>query len=215
MKHFLSLLANMVGPWLGYEYLHRRGWSEMHALMAVTVIPLTWGLLTLIIKRKWDPIAILSAVGMVISLAVCALASDVRALQVRDSYVTLMVGLIFLGSVAFRRPVLLWFAHIQAPEEQREALGQKFQHPEVRHTFTILTLGWGLVTVAEFAVKLWMIEVYPIETVLAVGPWVMNGMIALAVVWTLWYSARRRRLKPVELPGGLGPAPRGGEPQSK
>lgn len=198
MKFFVSLMANMVGPWLGYEYLHRRGWTEMQALMAVTVIPLTWGLITLIAKRKWDPIAVISAVGMGISLLVCALADDVRALQVRDSYVTLLVGLLFLFSVAIRRPVLLWLAHIQAPEEQREALGQKFQHPEVRHTFTVLTLGWGLVSVAEFAVKLWMIEVYPIETVLAASPWVMNGMLGLTVVWTIWYGRRRRRLKPID-----------------
>jgi len=194
-------MANMIGPWLGYEYLHRRGWTEMHALMAVTVIPLSWGLTTLIAKRKWDPIAVVSAVGMGISLAVCALASDVRALQVRDSYVTLMVGLIFLGSVVIGRPVLVWFARVQTPEDQREAMALKLEHEEVRHTFKVLTIGWGLVSVAEFAVKLWMIEVYPIETVLAASPWVMNGMIGLAVVWTLWYSARRRRLKPIPLEG--------------
>ena len=188
----------MVGPWLGYEWLHARGWSEMQALMAVTVIPLSWGLLTLIVKRKWDPIAVVSAVGMGISLAVCALASDVRALQVRDSYVTLLVGLLFLFSAAIRRPVLIWFARVQAPEEHREVLGQRFEHPEVRHTFTVLTVGWGLVSVAEFAVKLWMIEVYPIKTVLAVSPWVMNGMIGLTVLWTFWYVRRRRRMKPVD-----------------
>lgn len=182
----LELVVNLFVPWLAYEALTRQGWTELQALMAVTVVPLLWGLAVLVRESRWDPVSLFSAGGMVLSLLACALSEDVRALQVRESYLTLLIGLAFLVSAAVRRPLLLTLVSSQVPPERLQA-------PPVRSLFTTLTWAWGVVMVLEFAVKLWMIATMSISAVLAVGPWVQNGILALAVAWSVWLVRRRAR----------------------
>ena len=181
----LELLVNLFLPWIAFEILIRQGWTEMQALMAVTVVPLVWGLGVLLGEQRWDPVAIFSGTGMVLSLLACLWAEDIRALQIRESYLTLLIGVVFLGSAALKRPLLLTLAASQAPPE-------RLQHPEVRRLFTLLTWGWGLVMVLEFAVKVAMIFTMSISAVLAIGPWVQNGILALALVGSVWLVRRGR-----------------------
>lgn len=180
----LELAVNLFVPWLAYEALTRHGWTELQALMAVTVVPLVWGLGVLVRERRWDPLSAFSAGGMLLSLLACLWAEDIRALQVRESYLTLLIGLLLLGSAAVGRPLLLTLIASQVPPERLQA-------PPVRRLFTTLTWGWGVVLVLEFAVKLWMIGAMSISAVLAVGPWVQNGILALAVLWSVWLVRRR------------------------
>lgn len=190
----VELAVNVVLPWLVYEALVRRGWTEIHALLAVTVVPLVWGLAVLLRERRCDPVAILSGGGMLLSLVAGLLSSDVRALQVRESYVTLLIGLLFLGSALVRRPLLTVLALSQVRAQgHSEEVASRLEHPWVRQLLGTLNLGWGLVFVLEFLVRLWMIEVFSISTVLALGPWVQNAILGLAVLWSFWMLRRLQR----------------------
>lgn len=182
----LELLVNLFVPWLAYEVLMRQGWTELNALMAITVVPLVWGIGVLLGERRWDPVAIFSGASMVLSLLACLWAKDIRALQVRESYLTLLLGLVLLGSAVLRRPLLLTLVASQAPAEL-------LARPEVARLFGKLTWGWGVVMVLEFAVKLGMIFTMSISAVLALGPWVQNGILALAFAWSAWLVRRGRR----------------------
>lgn len=185
----LELAVNLVVPWLAYEALTRRGWTELQALMAVTVVPLAWGFGVLLHERKWDPVALFSAGGMGLSLIAVAMSEDVRALQVRESYLTLLIGLALLVSAALRRPLLLALVAAQG-----KLPAERLQSQPLRRIFSTLTWVWGGVLVAEFAVKLWMIQALSISMVLAVGPWVQNGLLVLAGLWSFWWVRRTARL---------------------
>jgi hypothetical protein len=187
------LAVNMVLPWLVYEVLTGRGWTEVQALMAVTVVPLVWGLAVLLRERRWDPVAAFSGGGMLLGLVTCAVSSDVRALQVRESYITLLLGLLFLGSALVRRPFFVTLARSQARASGPPGAVEHLEIPAVRHLLETLNLGWGLAFVLEFAARLWMIRRLTIAQVLALGPWLQAGLLGVTVLWTWWMMRRLQR----------------------
>ena len=199
---FIELVLNGLLPWLVFSWLtEARHWSEYHGLLAITVIPSAVGIYGFWRDRRVDAIAILSLISILIGLLMTAATSDVRLLQIRESYLTLIFGILFLGSVLARRPVLYWMAVCQA---QRQGTGDQLRaawsDPKLRRFFAVITGGWGVTLVVEFAAKLWLIENLPVAQVLAWSPVVLYGITGLAMIWTLGYSylhRRRRNHEPI------------------
>ncbi|MGE0492292.1 MAG: VC0807 family protein [Vulcanimicrobiota bacterium] len=186
----IDLLVNGLGPWLGYLLLvNQLGWTEFHGLLAVTVIPGVWALVGLVRKGKLDPVATISLVAILISLAMTAATSDTRLLQLRESYLTGFIGLIFFVSCLLRRPVLLWLARAQATQPEQVRM---MDHPEVKRRLTLITWVWGVTFVVEFALKVWMVYTLDIATVLALGPVMVYGVTGICAAWTVWYVRRGR-----------------------
>lgn len=186
---------NGILPWLAFSYLTESlHWSEYHGLLAITIIPTAVGLFEFVRDRRVDAIAILSLVSIVIGLAMTAVTDDVRLLQVRESYLTLIIGLVMLVSVLAGKPVLYWMALSQAERQgTAENLRRAWEDPSLRRFFSVLTGGWGVTLLLEFAAKIWMIETMSMARVLFWSPFALYGITGLAVLWTLWHVYRHKR----------------------
>ena len=156
-----DLAVNGVLPWAGYVFLQSQyGWSDYHALLAVTVIPGFFALVGIVRKGRPDLIATVSLVTILLSLVLAAASDDTRVLQIRESYITLIMGIVFVISSMMKKPILWLLAVHQAKsEEHKEALN----HPDRKKMLGTVNAVWGWSFVLEFAAKLWMIENLPIS----------------------------------------------------
>lgn len=189
----LDLLVNAVLPWLIYDQLSYLG--EQPALLWSAVPPLLWSGVELLWHRRLDAIAIVSLLGIALSLAMLALGGSPRWLLVRESLVTGLIGVSFLLTLALRRPILYHLARATLARQGEEPL-KRFEaaaeQPGLLRAMRILTLGWGCGMVLETLLRSTLAWTWPIERYLVVSPILFYGSFAAMTAWTVWY---RRRLR--------------------
>jgi hypothetical protein len=189
-KGFVSdLLLNGLLPYLAYLYLtDTLHWSEVKALIWISVIPLVVALVVLARERRLDLVAGFSLFGLVLSLLAAAFSSDARMLLVRESYTTLVIAVIFLGSALVRRPILwlLTLSQLRDNPEKAANLRGALQDPVRARLFYGMTYLWGVSMVLEVAMKIWMIKVMTPARVLIWGPVSTYGVTGLTVLITVW-----------------------------
>lgn len=192
-----ELAVNGVLPYLVYAQAKQRlGANETEALVWATVIPGVMVLVGLVRQRKLDVIASFTIVMLVLSIAVAWATDDPRLLQLRESYLSAVLGGMMIFSAMIGRPALVWLAPRVAPPESRKNM----DHPIVRRLLTQLTWIWGVISASELALKWWMVEHLSIGQVLALGPVVFTALSGLGVLMSLLAA---RRIRAVALASGL------------
>jgi len=186
-----DLLVNGLLPWGGYVFLQNQyGFSDYHALLAVTVIPGFFALVGIVRKGRPDLIASISLLTILLSLGLAAASDDTRVLQIRESYITAIMGVVFIVSSIVKKPLLWLLARHQAKSDEHRAV---LDHPNRKKMLGTVNAVWGWSFILEFAAKLWMIDNLPISRVLALSPIMFYGVTAVTFVWTLWWLRRQMR----------------------
>ena len=193
----IDLLFNGLLPWGGYVFLQSQyGWSDYHALLVVTVIPGFFALVGIVRKGRPDLVATVSLVTILLSLALAAASDDPRVLQIRESYITLIMGVVFIGSSMVGRPILWLLAKHQAKLSPHAGV---LDQPQRKFLLSRVNAVWGWSFILEFGAKLWMIEHLEISQVLALSPVMFYGVTAITFGWTVWWLKRRTRLMHEEI----------------
>ena len=149
-----------------------------------------FALVGIIRKGRPDLIATVSLVTVLLSLGLAAASDDTRVLQIRESYITAIMGLVFIVSSMMKKPILWLLARHQAKSEEHRAA---LEHPDRKKMLGTVNAVWGWSFILEFAAKLWMIENLPISRVLALSPIMFYGVTAVTFLWTLWWLRRPTR----------------------
>ncbi len=161
------------------------------ALLAASVPPLLWSLGTLLARRTLDAVSLLVVGGIMLSLLAFIGSGSARLLQLRENLVTGLVGLLFLGSVAVRRPLIYYLAHATARRKSAAAAAELAglrDRPGFRRTMTIMTLVWGLGLVAQTILACVLVYTLSIPMYLVVSPIFGYGTMAVLAAWTWWYA---------------------------
>lgn len=189
-----EVIANWLLPYLVYEAT-KRNWqlTDTQALLWATVVPAAIVVVELVRKRKFDLIASITLVTLIVSILIAFATADPRLLQLRESYLSAAIGFLMLGSVIIRRPALSWLAYRIMPQEQQV----KLKHPSVQALLANLTWIWGAVSVCELAIKWQMIERMSIAEVLAWGP-LAFGLLTLLGVLASYVAVRLAQRKSPE-----------------
>lgn len=190
-----EVLFNMVLPFLIYIWLDSR-FGDVGALLFSMVPPTAWALVGLVRKKKIDLFSVFIVVGIALSILLALGTHSARMLQLRENLVTLVIGIVFLGSVAIRRPLIYQFAlaaQRKRGEEQAASFAQLNREAGFRRSMMVITLVWGCGLVAVFAVSVALIYSLSIPQYLIVGPIVAYAMIGLIIAWTVWYVRRAKR----------------------
>ncbi|HUA04370.1 MAG TPA: VC0807 family protein [Solirubrobacteraceae bacterium] len=136
------LVAGLLLPLAAYLALRAVLGSATGALAITEAVPATWLLITAIVRRKVDPIAVVSTLTVAIALAAYALTGgDAIALKLRRGAVTGTLGVAALASVAIGRPLLLLAARHAGklnPERQPE-IEARLADPARRRSLALLT----------------------------------------------------------------------------
>lgn len=198
-QHGLSFaaeaLVNFIAPYLIFRFA-KHDLGEVNALIASSAPPIAWSLVEFIRKRRVDALSLLVLAGIALSLLAFLGGGSVRLLQLREKLVTVLIGLVFLGSAAIGRPLIYQLARATIQRRSPSEVGAfeaLRENAQFRRTMMVMTLVWGFGLVLEAAVAALLVISLPIQTYLIVGPIVGYGVIGLLTLWTFWYRRRQVR----------------------
>ena len=188
----IEVLVNIALPYLIYiEAAPHIG--QVHALLASSLPPILWSGFEFARKRRIDAVSLLVLAGIALSLLAFLGGGSARFLQLRETMITGLIGLIFLGSAAIGRPLIYQLARAgkmrTSPSEAArfEALRDK---QSFRRNMTIMTLVWGFGLLAECALASVLVFSMSIPKFLIVSPILGYGAMGALALWNLWFVRR-------------------------
>ncbi|WP_274651085.1 VC0807 family protein [Paenibacillus humicola] len=187
----VTLIINIVLPYLIYSLLVKHT-SSLTALSAAALVPLCDTLYSLIRTRRADAFSGFIFFGLVLGVAAVLLGGDERFILLRESYLTGLLGLTFLISLAFSRPLIYYFAERFTGRDPE--MNDKWQRlPRYRRVFRLMTAVWGASLLLEACVKVVLVYALPVPAFLAFSPIFTYGLIGLTIWWNIAYVRRAKR----------------------
>ena len=190
----VSVLINAVAPLMLYDQLQHRVGSTVTALVAAAGIPLLWTLGRLVVRRRLDPIGLLSLAGFALGILLVLLTGgNPFVFKIREAMLTGALGLVGLGSILARRPIALLALRRSQTAAPAAAL---------RHAALWITAIAGVTLVVHAAVVITLAAVLPTSTFIAVHQLIGLGILALGVLALMG----RKRFLPAPPAGPAQPA---------
>ncbi|MCR8630934.1 VC0807 family protein [Paenibacillus radicis (ex Xue et al. 2023)] len=184
-----TILINGAAPFIVYLILepHMSGFA---ALSIATVIPMCDNLMHLIRHKKMDVFAAIMLFTFLLGIGLIAMGGDEKLLLIRESFITAAVGLLFIISLLFPRPLIFHLAmrfNVKKDPQAQQAFAARWNFAYFRYVLRLMTLVWGFILLAEAAVR--VILVYELTTAqfLIVSNFVFYGFIGAAILWTVAY----------------------------
>jgi hypothetical protein len=192
---FGGLLVDVGLPMAAYYSLRSFGVSEYLSLVAGAGVA-GLRLLTVAFRaRRFEPFAGFMLLTYLLSLPLTLLSGDGRFLVIKDSLGTGITGLIFLATCFIGKPAIFYAAkRFRSAGDGAEAWDGLWQsNAGFRRTFTFMTSVWAVVLLVEAAARIVLAFMLPIDVMVGVSAVLGIGAIALLLMWTLTYAARRQR----------------------
>jgi hypothetical protein len=192
-----SIIINGVLPYVIYQLLKSyTSLSDLNILFISAVPAIIGGIVGIICNRSLDLIAGVTIVGIAVTIIAALVGGDPRLFLIRESFLTVALGIAFLISLLFPKP--LWFYVIRYfvssnDRERAAAFSANWQYPGFRTFIRVLTLTWGLTYVGEFILRVILVYNMPIAQFLAVSPFIFYGITFAIIAFTFAYSNRARR----------------------
>lgn len=187
----ISVVINGAFPFVIYWVLttYDPSISPFVALVASGVPSLIHSVVGLLLRKRVDFLAGIALAAIIISLIITALGGDPKIYLIRESFFTVAFGLVLLISLALPRPFMFYMArHFAAGNDPAnvarfDLLWQ--QDERVRRGMRLLTAVWGAGFLLEAAIRIALVLTLSTEQFLAVSPFVIYGILAILVIWTL------------------------------
>jgi hypothetical protein len=176
-----------------FELLDAR-FGDVIALIVSAVPPLLWSIYELIKTRRLDAISVLVVAAIIFTVGATAMGGSARLIQIRDALVTGLVGVMFLGSLAMKRPMIFYLARATMARNTETGAAEfeaMWERKGVPATFRLLTLVWGVGLIVQTAIMCWLAWIWPIGRYLLLSPFIGYGIFGMLMAWSLWYRARR------------------------
>ena len=189
--------VNFVLPLLVYDH-YKPLYGDVGALLAASAPPLAWSVVEFVRRRRVDALSLLALAGVGLSLLAFVGGGGVHLLQLRETLVTGLIGLVFLVSAAIGKPLIHQLARAGAARKSPEALAEfdaRRDAPAFRRSMMTMTLVWGIGLTAEAALAAALVFVVPVRTYLILGPVLGYGAMGGLGLWTLWRRRRSRQAR--------------------
>jgi hypothetical protein len=203
----LSIVINAVFPIMIFSLLKRyTPASDFWALVACGIPPILDALVGVIRKGRLDIIAGLALLSIAVSLMLIFLGGSPRLLLIRESFISGAIGLAYLVSLLFPRPLGFYFArHFLTGNVPERMVGFNalWQYPAFRFAMRLYTIVWGLGFLLEMGVRSFLVFTLTIPQFLIISPFVFYGFLGSLALWTVLYSRKgRKRIETVLRPSG-------------
>jgi len=141
----MIVVFDIAGPLVAYSLLRSAGQSAVTALVLSGAFPALGVAAGLIRHRRADTIGVLVLAGIAVGTVLGLLSGDPRLVLVEGSVPTAVFGLLCLGSLWARRPLIYRFAieFIGAETPKGRDFESLWQYPGFRHAFRLYTVVWG------------------------------------------------------------------------
>jgi hypothetical protein len=188
----LSLAVNITVPLIVYHCAAPH-LGEGGGLVLSSVPVILWNLLEIVHFRRLDAVSLLVLLGILLSLGAMVVGGSARFLLLRESLVTGMIGMVFLGSLLFPRPLMYYLARSGEAKRSAEDLSvfeTAWPKPRFVRAMYLMTWVWGLGLVFEAVLRCWLVWSWPVERFLAIAPVIGYGIYFSLLGWSLWYRSR-------------------------
>jgi len=142
-----------------------------------------------------DAIGILVLAGIAVGTVLGLVSGNPRIVLVEGSVPTAVFGLLCLGSLWARRPLIYRFAveFIGADTPKGRDFESLWQYPGFRHAFRLYTIVWGVAYLAEAAARVIVVETTSTGTALTVSKVMPYAVGAAIVAWMMAHGRHARR----------------------
>lgn len=189
----LGIFAFDIGaPIACYYTLRAIGVSALVALTAGAILPAVAAVWQLAARRRVDPVAVLVILTMAVSVAAAAATHSPRLLLAKEGLVTGLWGIVFVVSLAARRPVAFTIAR-PLMEGRRVFAANSWdelwaREPSFRRIWRVSTLVWAGALLADAVIRVLMAYRLPVDEVPGLGGllWPITFLV-IQVVTNLYY----------------------------
>jgi hypothetical protein len=189
-------VLDAVVPAAVYAFARRAGSAEVPALLYAAIVPGVMAAAGYARRRAVDPVAAIVLFAIVVSVAGFLLGGGPRVLLIRESFVSLALGVACLVSFALPRPLMFYFGrwyNSRGDAAAAAAFDARWSVPLFRRVNRLITAVWAAAFLGEFGLRVLMVLTFPTVVVLAVAPLVLGAVTAGTIVWTFAYIARVQR----------------------
>lgn len=190
-------LAGMIGvdlilPLATYYGMRWAGADPWLALILGAVGPLVRITITTVRIRRIDRLGVFTLSILAIGTAVGMFSADPRLLLARESWLTALIGIWILMSLAGRRPILFEVTIAVMPPDAAAQWERDWDtSPFFRKVFRTMTLAWGLAFVLDAVARVIMAYTLPIDVVPIASIGLLLVMLFAIVYGTKFYAGRR------------------------
>jgi hypothetical protein len=196
VRYLSAICINVLLPWLAYRLAYPQ-WGHLGALAASTLPLIAWMTWDLLRFHHFDALSAIVLVGTLCSLAVSSFIDNTRTRLFEEPVISGLIGMAFLISLAFERPLVFYLGRSTIAREQGGGTAQFEQwwreNPDLVPVIRKMTLVWGLGLSAENAVRL-LLDIEWED-----AAWLASASAVLQYATygglTLWTFLQRRRIK--------------------
>ncbi|QBD74939.1 hypothetical protein EPA93_02610 [Ktedonosporobacter rubrisoli] len=198
-----SILLNGVLVLVVYQLAkHFTSASDVNALLLSALPALIGTIISLIRQHRVDVLGAFSLVTIAVSLGLSFMTGDARLLLIRESFLTMLFGIICLISLLFQKPVWYYIIGYFITGNNREQMaaydGAWREFSAFRIYIRNVTILWGVIYVVEFLIRLVLIYTLSIPLVLLISPFLLTGLTVLASGITFLYGQSLGKLRDTE-----------------
>ena len=184
-------------PYLVYRLVSPHT-SQAVALCWTMLPPAISNIVTFVRRRHLDIIGVIVIAGTAAGLLLFLFGGSSRLLLIRESFITGIIGLVFLISMFFPRPFSYYIARqfITNNDPVRTANWDR-QYQESRYKFGMpkITAVWGSVLVGEAILRTVLAWSLSVAVFLEAYNILFIGIYAVAMAWSTSYGWRMYRLE--------------------
>ncbi|AJI25636.1 hypothetical protein H8R29_28085 (plasmid) [Priestia megaterium] len=187
----VSVLFNIILLYLIYTVL-KTHMTSIIALSLAACVPLVDTLYHLIKDKKLDMFSSFIFLGIVLSIVAAWIGGDERFILLRESYVTGIMGLVFLFSLLAPKPMIYYFA--MRFTSKKSVITKRWEEEvSFRHFIRIMAAVWGIGLIIEALVKVVIVYEFPISKALVISPIVQYIIIAILIYWNIHFVKQRKQ----------------------
>ncbi|HEX3548855.1 MAG TPA: VC0807 family protein [Candidatus Elarobacter sp.] len=192
---YRSLIVNVALPLIAVQVLLHRGMPAVPALAIAAVFPFADALRELVRARRIAPLPALSLAAIVFGIATSFVSGNPAFAVAKESVITAVVGLAFLGSIAAGRPLIFQFAKDFSAGDERAGRARWDALWEIegfRRSMRFITAVWGIGLLIEAAARIVVAFALPPATSTIVSPLLAIVAFGALIAWTTSYSRALR-----------------------
>lgn len=193
----LSILINVIIPFLIFWALKQYTTASDYLALVISGVPsLLDSIVGIIRRRRIDLLAGLNLSALVVTIIITTLGGSPKIYLVRESFFTVAIGLAYLISLPFPRPLAFYFSRYFATGNHPENIpwfDSLWQYPQFRKTMYVTTVVWGIGFLLEAAIRTILVFMLSIEQFLLISPFVFYGFLGGILLWTFLYSQQGRK----------------------
>jgi hypothetical protein len=189
------VVFDIAGPLVAYSLLRSAGLSSVSALVLSGTLPAVGILVGLARQRRVDAIGVLVLAGIAVGTVIGLVSGNARLVLIEGSVPTAVFGVLCLGSLWSRRPLIFRFAleFMGADTPRGRDFEGLWRYHGFRHAFRLFTVVWGVAYLAEAAARVVIVETTSTATALTVSrvmPYVVGAVLA---GWMTIYGRHAKR----------------------